>query len=581
MTSPTTSQLLPVSSGREVRRYLRGLLPGRRWLLVATLLATLAGGALTLPGPLAIGWVTQAIADNRSTAALVGPLVLLSVTAIAAAVVTRLGAVLLARLIVPASAQLREDAVGAAASLPLEVVEAGGSGDLVARVSDDIEVVADATRGALGEFLASGVAIASALVGLATLDWRFAVAELLAVPIQWHTLRWYLRVSQPMYAAGREAAGRRASALLAGFTALPTLRALRLGRRQRGLIEEASLDALGYQLAAMRAATRFFGRLNLAELVGLSAVLLTGFWLVHTGQVSIGAATAAALFFVGLFDPINTVLGVTDTLQMAGAGLARLVGVVSTAPPAEPEGARPATVGEGALEVSDLRFGYGDGSDVLTGISLRVAPGERLAVVGASGSGKSTLASLLAGLRQPRAGSVTHDGTPLSSAARPSVALVTQETHVFVGTLADNLLLARPDADVRDLVEVVAAVGAREWAGDLDMIVGSGGHELTASQAQQLALARVLLLDPTVVVLDEATAEAGSDAARALDRAADAVVVGRSAVVVAHRLSQAVQADTILVMEAGRVIERGSHAELLAEGGAYAALWSAWASDGR
>jgi ATP-binding cassette subfamily C protein len=207
-----------------------------------------------------------------------------------------------------------------------------------------------------------------------------------------------------------------------------------------------------------------------------------------------------------------------------------------------------------------------------------------VAVVGTTGSGKSTVATLLAGLRQPRRGSVTLDGVPLAGMPtgelRQKVALITQETHLFAGTVADNIRLARPEATDADVAAALDAAGAAGWVEALPegaaTVVGAGGQVLTSSQAQHLALARLLLLDPAVVVLDEATAEGGSDSARLLDSAAATVLRGRGALLVAHRLSQTATADTILVMGAGKVVERGSHEELRAAGGAYAKLWDAW-----
>ncbi|WP_433603972.1 ABC transporter ATP-binding protein [Dactylosporangium sp. CA-139114] len=229
------------------------------------------------------------------------------------------------------------------------------------------------------------------------------------------------------------------------------------------------------------------------------------------------------------------------------------------------------------LMLRDVTFAYDDGTDVLHGVTLHVAPGTRVALVGSTGAGKSTLAAIAAGLLHPRSGTVTVGGHPPSTAR---VAVVTQETHVFAGPLVEDLRLARPGATDAEVAAALATVDALDWARDLPeglrTVVGEGGHPLTAAQAQQLALARVVLADPPVAVLDEATAEAGSLGARHLETSALAATAGRTTLVVAHRLTQAATADRIVVLDGGRVVEEGTHAELVAADGAYARLWRAW-----
>lgn len=584
MSAPT---LLPVAAPREVRRFAARALAGSRMTVMATA-ATLvvgAGAGLGIPG--AIGWVAQLLTDGAEPVALVGPLALLAACALLGGLAAWASGVLLARAVLPPLGRLREDVVDAAVALPLAAVEAG-SGDLVSRVTDDVEQVAEVAQGALARLLTATVTIAVTLVGLAGLDLRFALAALVAVPVQVVTVRWYLGRSERLYAEGRRATGRRASTLLETFAALPTVRAFGLAGDRSERAREASAAVVDVELEAARTMTRFYGRLNLAEFLGLGAILVVAFVLVRSAGADIGQATAAALFFAGLFDPINAALGTADDLQRASASLARLVGVVE-AGSRVPRG-RSAPADGGGVVLEGVRFGY-DGVPLLTDVELVIPSGSHVAVVGTTGSGKSTLAAVIAGVRAVDGGQVRVGGIPIDTVdpARraEAVALVSQETHVFAGTVVDNLLLgAAPQREMPESAAAaaesvdaaLAAVGARGWIDGLpDGVatrVGAGGHPLTPQQAQHLALARLLLVDPAVVVLDEATAESGSDVARILDDAARAAIAGRTAIVVAHRLEQAVEADLVIVLDGGAIVESGPPADLIAAGGAFARLWN-------
>ena len=339
-------------------------------------------------------------------------------------------------------------------------------------------------------------------------------------------------------------------------------------------------------MRAVNLITRFFARLNVAELIGVGAILTTGFLLVDADAISVGAATAAALYFIRLFDPINILLVLVDDAQRAGASLSRLVGIAAMDVPEDPP--EPPAPHDGSVTLRGVRHAYVDGHDVLGGIDLDIAAGERVALIGSSGAGKTTLARVVAGIQQPTEGRVLLGGVPIETLGRTATArvvgLVSQEVHVFAGTLADDLRLVRPAASDEELEAALGRVGALEWVRALPegqrTVVGDGGHTLTAERAQQVALARLVLADHPIVILDEATAESGSSGARVLEAAADAALRGRTALVVAHRLTQAAAADRVVVLEAGRIVEQGPHAELVDAGGPYAALWSAW-SDGR
>ncbi|MFF4766317.1 ABC transporter ATP-binding protein [Streptomyces sp. NPDC001255] len=575
----TERDLLPTATPARTRAAVRELLRPHRVLAgsgFAVLVVATAVGLLTQP---LLGRIVDLVTRHRSPDALTWPVLALAGIALVQGASTAWGMALVSRLGETALARLRELFVERALSLPLDRVERAGSGDLNARVTRDVSRVAEAVRTALPELARSGLSIVLTLGALALLDWRFLVAALVAVPVQAWTARWYVRHAVPLYARERIVTGAQQQQLLDTIGGARTVRAYGLQAEHDRRVTARSRAAVDLTMRGVRLVLRFYGRLHVAEYLGLAAVLLTGFLLVRDDAVSVGTATAAALYFHSLFTPVNTALVLLDDAQSATAGLARLVGVVDVrAEEDAADGAAPVT-GPPGVVVSGVTHAYVPGRPVLHGVDLEVRPGERVALVGASGAGKTTLAKLVAGLHRAESGSVRVGGAEPDASGR-LVGLVTQEVHVFAGPLAEDLRLARPDADEAELRAALAAVGALEWVERLPeglaTVVGEGGHRLTTDRAQQLALARLLLADPPLVVLDEATAEAGSSGARVLDEAAERALRGRTALVVAHRLGQAAAADRVVVMDAGRIVEQGTHEELLAAGGAYATLWRAW-----
>ncbi|WP_336157833.1 ABC transporter ATP-binding protein [Amycolatopsis sp. VC5-11] len=578
----TQRELLPTAPGPRIRAVLLDLLRQAKARAIgsfAFVVGATAIGLLTAP---LLGRVVDLVATRQPAAALAYPIAGLVLVAATSAVATAIGVSMLARLGETMLADLRERFIDRALGLPLEQVEKAGSGDLTTRVTNDVSVVADAVRQALPALARSVLTIVLTLVAMAILDWRFLAAALLAVPIQLHTVRWYVRRATPLYAAQRTAVGAQQQQLLDTIGGAKTVRAFRLADAHVDRVRERSTGAVELALRGVRLATRFYGRLNLAEFVGLSAVLAAGFLLVGANLATVGVATAAALYFHSLFGPINTALALVDDAQAATASLSRLIGVADL-----PAGAEPTRVGrpvDASVKAAGVGHSYVDDHPVLRDVDLEVAPGERVALVGASGAGKTTLAKLIAGIHQASSGTVSIGGVPLDqlgpAATRRAVALISQEVHVFSGPLADDLRLAAPEASDEDLQAALAKVGAAEWVealpDGLATVVGEGGHRLTVTQAQQLALVRLVLADPPVAILDEATAEAGSAGAKTLEAAAAAALEGRTGLIVAHRLTQAAASDRIVVLDAGVVVESGTHDELVAAGGRYATLWTAW-----
>ncbi|OZE43645.1 multidrug ABC transporter permease [Rhodococcus sp. 05-2254-6] len=578
----TDDTRLPVATAGRSWSWLRGQLAARPGLVALTPFVGIVSAVSALAPILILGRLVDEVVAGGPPGRIVMVVVLVMIAAGVNGVFAGLMAYLVAKLGEGVVAQLREQVVTRVLALPTRTVERAGRGDVLSRISDDVSQVTRAVNGVLPAVVNAVLLIGVSVVTMYGIDWRLGLAGSLALPLYVTALRWYLPRSGPLYAAERAAMGDRSQALISNIQGARTVRAYRREDTAVASVETESERARDFSIATFTLLTRFVGKENRAELVGLTIILSTGFLLVRGDLVTLGAVTAATLMFHRLFNPLGTVLFLFDDIQSAGASLDRLVGVVdmastrTTGIDAEPVDA--------TLELSDVTYAYSTGGDVLHGISLSVPAGSTVAVVGSTGAGKTTAALLAAGSLEPDRGSVTLGGIPLrdlgTDRLRRHISILSQDVHVSAGPLADDLRLADADADDAALWDALDRVRAADWVRalpeGLDTRIGENGHPLSASQGQQLALARLILSDPPVAILDEATAEAGSSGARLLEEAASAATEGRTTVIVAHRLTQAVAADTVVVLEHGRVVESGTHADLVTADGRYARLWSAW-----
>ncbi|MGS2615394.1 ABC transporter ATP-binding protein [Micromonospora sp. LZ34] len=479
-----------------------------------------------------------------------------------------------------AVARLREDFVRRTLGLPVSVVERAGSGDLATRSSVDVSTVGSTVRDVVPTIVIAAVQLTLLFGAVFLLHPLLGLVALLGLPSIWAVTRWYLRRASSAYLAEGAATAELTETLTTTAEGARTVEALRLAdhRIGHGAARIAQLWATRRATLALR--TVFFTVVEASYPLPVAAVLLVGGYLLSQGSVSLGAVVAAALYLQQAIEPLDRILQWTEQAQRGFASFARVLGV-GLVPP-EPPG-RTSVPGGERLVVRDARFSYAGGPDVLHGIDLEVHPGERLAVVGPSGAGKSTLARLLAGIDAPRHGTVSIGGCPVTdldpAERRRRIALVTQEHHVFIGSLRDNLAFAAPDATDDQMRSALATVGA-DWSADLpddlDTPLGDGARQLGAAEAQQLALARLVLADPHTLILDEATAALDPTTARRTERALAAVLAGRTVIAIAHRLNTAHEADRVAVLSDGRITELGTHDELVRAGGAYAALWQSW-----
>lgn len=579
------SNALPVADADQVRRYARTLVRRHpRGLAVALGLHAFAAAA-GLVAPRLLGDLVEGI--SRGVSAITVDRVALAIAGfvVVQSVLVRFAHLASARLGERVLAELREDFVDRVLALPLSTVERAGTGDLLTRTSRDVSALSRTVRFAVPETLIAVVTAALILGALLLTGPLLALPCLLAVPVLWAGTRWYLRRAPAGYLRENAAYSDITDGISETVEGARTTEALRQQARRRARSDTDIRRSYAAERYTLNLRTVFFPVAEIGYVVPVVATLVVGGWFHLKGWVSLGQVTAATLYVQQLVDPIDRLLSWLDELQVGGASMARLLGVADDDPSAPATPAAPRTAGgAGRLAAHDVRYAYREGHDVLHGVTLVPRPGEKLAMVGPSGAGKSTLGRLLAGVHAPRSGAVTVDGRPLAglplAELRSHVALVSQEHHVFIGTLAENVAMVRPAAGDVEVRAALAAVDALGWAEALPeglaTQVGSGGHPLSPAQAQQLALARLVLADPHTLVLDEATSLIDPHAARELERSLAAVLQGRTVIAIAHRLFSAHDADRVAVVEDGRITELGSHDELVAAGGSYAALWRSW-----
>ncbi|WP_406332963.1 ABC transporter ATP-binding protein [Streptomyces sp. NBC_00203] len=575
------SAQLPVAEPAEVRRAAVRLIraDGRAFAAVLGLnaLAAVAG----LVGPWLLGRIIDDVragggvdvVDRLALVILVCSLAQLLLARWARYVGHRFGERTLARV--------REEFVERALTLPASVVERAGTGDLTARGTADVTVVGNTLRDAGPELLISSAQALFILGAVFVIDPLLGGCGVLGLVGIRFALRWYLRRARTGYLAEGAATSEVAEILAATASGARTIEAFGLRERRTAASRDALETSRQKRMWTLFLRSVFFPAVEISYVLPVVGVLLVGGALHARGAMSLGAEVSAALYMRQLGEPLDQILNQVEQLQSSSASFARVEGL-GRAPKAVVSGS--ATPVDDRIDVTGVRYSYDRGGEVLRGVDLTVRPGERLAVVGPSGAGKTTLSRLLAGVDAPGAGSVTVGRVPIVALdpeqLRRQVVLVTQEHHVFLGTVRDNLLIAEPAATDAQLWAALAAVGADDLAEELpdglDTGLGPEGFPVDGSRAQQLALARVVLADPHTLILDEATALLDPTTARHTERALAAVLEGRTVIAIAHRLHTAHDADRVAVMEDGRLTELGTHEQLVAEEGAYAALWHSW-----
>ncbi|MEI6403136.1 MAG: ABC transporter ATP-binding protein [Actinomycetota bacterium] len=459
------------------------------------------------------------------------------------------------------------------------------AGVLVARMTADIESMAELIQWGLLQFVSAILLLVVTLMVMAATSWQLLLAVMLILPVVIAASVRFQRQSHQAYLDVRDKVGQNLSTLQESIAGVRVIQAYHREGEQTRRFFGTNRSLYGSHLHAVRISVWYFGFI---EFVGVFAVALmvgVGGWLAHRGSVSVGTVAAFVLLLSNLFDPIQQLSQLYNTVQSAGASLHKLYGIID----AEPDvGEHPQAVSlppTGVLEAHDLSFRYqGAERRALANVTLRIEPGERLALVGPTGAGKSTLAKLLSRLYDPTDGFVTFGDIDLRVASlaslRERVVVVPQEGFLFGGTVLDNIRVARPDATDDEVAAALASIGVLERFEELPeglrTEVRERGSRLSSGERQLVSLARAALVDPAVLVLDEATSNLDPGTEAVVERALEYLMSGRTVIVVAHRLSTVRRADRIAVVDHARLVEYGSHDELMALGGRYAALTEAW-----
>jgi ATP-binding cassette subfamily B protein len=582
----TDDDRLDRDAAKKVLRRAAGLARPQRKLALATLGFVTLATSTAIVGPLLLRYAIDSGIRGGDTGALNLAIGIYIGIAIVAYIGARMQYIFVNRAGEGFLRGLRLRLFGHIQRQSLAFFDRNKAGVLVSRMTADVESMAELVQWGLLQFVAASILLSFALVVLLIMSWQLTLLSLLVMPFIVLATRRFQRDSNIAYLTVRERIGQNLAAMQENIAGVRVIQASVREGEQRRRFKKINRGLYDAHIHAVKVSTWYFGAVDFLGVCATAIAIGTGGWLAANDQVSVGTVVAVVLLLSSLFEPVQQLSQMYNTLQSATASLSKMFQILDTEPDIDEIPGAVDLPREGDLEVDDISFKYpGTDTMVLSNISLTVAAGERLALVGPTGAGKSSLAKLIARLYDPTDGNVALHGIDLRRATldslRRRIVVVPQEGFLFDGTIADNLRVADLDATDDDLVRALDAIGVRErfeqFPEGLDTEVRERGSRLSAGERQLVSLARAALVDPAVLVLDEATSSLDPGTEVLVESALERLTSGRTTIVVAHRLSTVRRADRIAVVDGGRLVELGTHDELSAAGGHYAALADAWA----